>query len=214
MQDPNHIQKDSKLRLYLSVGTVFLSLLPGLWTIALVAGVFTLPAADPVETILQSTGIWTLHFLLFTLALGLFGFVPRMREILFLRKITGIVSFFYATVHLMTYLILDQLLVLELILEDAFLHPRILVGIGAYILLLPSFVISFSFVKQIIEPKIWKGLQRMVSFATALGIIHFGMVQKLDLRIPVFYGSVLVLILFARLFLYLKDKKNPPGVHS
>ncbi len=154
--------------------------------------------ANPVETIIHQTGLWTLRLLLLTLVItplrNLSGWVALIR----LRRMIGLFSFFYATLHFASYAWLDQGLVLNWIVEDVVERPYITVGFAVYLMLLPLAVTSTNAMMRRLGRR-WKQLHRLVYACAAGAIVHFLWVVKADTREPLVYLALLCLLLAARL---------------
>lgn len=152
--------------------------------------------ARPIEKILHRSGDWALNFLLITLSLTPLSKLPRMGSAKRFRRMAGLYSFFYASLHLMIYLGLDQLLDFKAILKDATRHPRIYVGILTYLLLVPLAATSTNnMIRRLTFPR-WKRLHTLIFPATLLGILHYMLLVKKDIREPLLY-FIAALFLFA-----------------
>jgi len=153
--------------------------------------------ANPIQTLQYRTGDWALRFLLITLTLTslkiLFGMVFQMR----FRRMMGLFAFFYASLHLTVYVGLDQSFSWAHIMEDVPKSPYILVGLSAFLLLLPLALTSTHRMIQRLGRN-WQRLHRLVYVAALLAVIHFFWLVKADLREPAIYAGVLVFLLGVR----------------
>jgi sulfoxide reductase heme-binding subunit YedZ len=152
--------------------------------------------ADPVKTIQVTTGLATLVLLLLTLSITPLRKYARWGELIRLRRMLGLFAFFYVFLHAVTYFVFDQSLDPGLIWSDTVKHPRIAVGFVAFLLLIPLALTSTDAMIRRLGKR-WTRLHRLIYLATALGVLHYLMVQKLDLR----KGMVYVVI-FASLMLF------------
>ena len=154
--------------------------------------------ANPVQMLQYRTGDWALRFLLITLALTplkiLFGIVFQMR----FRRMMGLFAFFYASLHLSAYVGLDQSFSWGYILEDVPKSPYILVGLSAFVLLLP---LALTSTRRMIQRlgRNWQRLHRLVYVAALLAVVHFFWLVKADLREPAIYAGVLAFLLGVRI---------------
>jgi sulfoxide reductase heme-binding subunit YedZ len=153
--------------------------------------------ANPVEAITHATGDWTLRLLLLTLAMTpLKRLIGRPWPIRF-RRLLGLFAFFYAALHLLTYLWLDQGLDGQAILEDVIKRPYITVGFAAFVLLVPLALTSTRAMVRRLGRR-WQVLHRAVYAVAILGVLHFAWLVKADLFEPALYGLVLAVLLAAR----------------
>ncbi len=153
--------------------------------------------ANPLETVMHGTGDWTLRFLLLTLAM-----TPLRRALgvawpLRLRRMLGLFSFFYACLHLLTWLVLDQELAWHNIVTDIAKRPYITVGFAAWLMLLPLALTSTRGMMRRLGRN-WSRLHRLVYVIGVFGVLHYAWLVKEDLREPLIYGLVLALLLAAR----------------
>ncbi|MBF0146437.1 MAG: sulfoxide reductase heme-binding subunit YedZ [Magnetococcales bacterium] len=161
-------------------------MLHGAWTETL--------GANPIERILRVSGDWTLWLLLFTLSLALLRQVPGCAGILRWRRMAGLFTFFYAALHLSSYVVLDKFFAWQDILLDLRKRPYITLGMTAFVLLLPLAMTSTrGWMKRL--GKYWKRLHRLVYIAAILGVGHFFLMVKADWRSPALHGGVLLLLL-------------------
>jgi len=153
--------------------------------------------ANPVQAITHATGDWTLRLLLVTLAVTplrrLTGWVWLVR----LRRMLGLYAFFYAALHLTTYLWLDQFFDWAAIVEDIVKRPYITVGFVALLALIPLAVTSTKGWLRRLGPR-WKRLHRLIYPIAVLGLLHYIWSVKADLLEPGIYAVILSVLLLAR----------------
>lgn len=162
---------------------------------ALVWSVLTNNAGpNPIETIEQESGEWSLRFLLLSLAMTplaeLFKSIWPVR----LRRMIGLFAFFYVLVHFLAYAVLDQYLNLSDILTDVLEKPFITVGFVGFLLLLALAVTSNKFMVRKMKSR-WKALHRWVYIAATTGILHYIWLAKGERIEPVIYLMVLIVLL-------------------
>ena len=170
---------------------------PALWLGLGVAGRVDL-GADPVKTFQVTTGLATLVLLLVTLTISPARKLLHWSELIRLRRMLGVFAFFYVLAHALIYFILDQSLDPGLIWEDTVKHPRIAVGFIAFLILIPLAVTSTDGMTRRLGKR-WGRLHKLVYLATALGILHYLMVQKLDLREGFVFLAVFVALMVFRI---------------
>src|SRR5580704_11320851 len=144
--------------------------------VLLLAGAFNLfgreLGPDPVERLLHSCGKTALNFLMLTLLVTpvrqLTGFTNLVR----LRRMLGLFAFFYASLHFLVYLILDQELDFHNVLKDIAKRPYITIGFTALMLLIPLAITSTNKMMRRLGRR-WQKLHRLVYLIAILGVWHF-----------------------------------------
>jgi sulfoxide reductase heme-binding subunit YedZ len=111
----------------------------------------------------------------------------------------GLYMFFYACMHIATYLWLDFSFDLTAIIKDISKHPRILVGFAAFVLSIPLAVTSNNLMMKRLRNR-WKQLHQIVYLISILVVLHFWLLVKKDIREPLLYGLVLFALLGIRMF--------------
>lgn len=154
--------------------------------------------ANPIEAITHSTGLWTLRFLLLTLAMTPLRRLTGRPWPIRLRRMLGLFAFFYGTLHLFTYLWLDQFFWWSEIGHDILKRPFITVGMLAFALMLPLAATSTNAMMRRLGRN-WKRLHRLVYASAVLGVLHFLWLVKADVREPLIYAGLLAVLLALRL---------------
>lgn len=154
--------------------------------------------ANPVDVITRTTGSWTLIFLLLSLAVTPVRRLLGLPWLVRFRRMLGLYAFFYASLHLMTYVWLDKFFDFQAMLHDIAKRKFITIGLTAITLLVPLAVTSTSGWIRRLGGKRWQKLHRLVYFAATCGVIHFLWLVKADRRRPIAYGTVLAALLLFR----------------
>lgn len=154
--------------------------------------------ANPIEFVTRSTGTWTLVGLLVTLTVTPLRRASGISGLIRIRRMLGLFTFFYATLHLTTYLWLDQFFDPGAILRDILQRPFIMVGMLAFLLLLPLALTSTQRMMRRLG-RYWARLHKLVYAIAGLGVLHYLWLVKRDLTEPLIYASVLALLMIARL---------------
>jgi sulfoxide reductase heme-binding subunit YedZ len=179
--------------------------LPFAWMMfALLSG---LVMGDEVKFMQHVTGDTALTCLMLTLAVTPLRRLTGWNEIIRVRRLIGLTAFWYACIHLSTYLVFDQSLSLDEILRDIVKHPWVLVGFTAFLCLVPLAITSTSGWVRRLGGKRWQRLHRLVYVAAAAGVLHYFWLVKKDVTFPVGYGAVLLVLLGSRL--WLRPKRAP-----
>jgi len=159
--------------------------------------------ANPIEFITRSTGTWTLVGLLATLSVTPLRRLTGRAELLRYRRMLGLFTFFYASLHFVTYVWLDQFFDPAAIAKDIIKRPFITVGFTAFVLLIPLAATSTHAMMRRLGRR-WQHLHRLIYPIALLGVIHYLWLVKKDLTEPLIYGAILALLLAVRLPLGVK----------
>lgn len=154
--------------------------------------------ANPIEFITRATGTWTLVGLLLTLTITPLRRLTGRNELIRYRRMLGLFAFFYACLHFITYIWLDQFFDLGGVLRDIYKRPFITVGFSAFLLLLPLAITSTHAMMRRLGRR-WQQLHRLVYLIGLLGVLHYLWLVKKDLTQPLIYAGVLLVLLFLRL---------------
>ena len=153
--------------------------------------------ADPVEALHHATGIWALRFLALTLLVTPLRRLLGWNWLQKYRRMLGLFAFFYATLHLLVYLVLDQGLYVDGIVEDVLERPYITLGMTAWLLLVPLAVTSTGgWVRRL--GKRWQKLHRLVYVVAGAAALHYLLSVKKDVTLPLVYLAVFVALFAAR----------------
>ena len=155
--------------------------------------------ANPVEFITHSTGTWALAILLISLTITPLRNIKKLNWLISLRRMIGLYSFFYASLHFLTYIVFDLNFNFSGVAKDIAKRPFITIGFAAFVLLLPLAITSNKFSIRKLTGKRWNQLHRLVYPAAILGIVHFYWLVKSDVRQPVIYGVILILLFGVRM---------------
>lgn len=163
--------------------------------------------ANPIEFITHTLGWWTLALLLVTLSVTPLRRLLDMPWLLRLRRMLGLYAFFYASLHFLTWLVIDQFFDWQAIVKDIIKRPYITVGFSAFVFLLPLAATSTNAMVRRLGAARWQLLHRLVYVIATLGVVHFWWLVKSDIREPVVFAIVLTILLGVRL-IYAKRKSG------
>ena len=153
--------------------------------------------ANPLDRVTDVTGEWGLRFLLLTLAITPLRQLTGIAGFQRFRRMLGLFAFFYVSLHFLTWLWLDQALVLENIIADIAKRPFVTVGFLAWLLLVPLALTSTRGMMRRLGTR-WQRLHRLSYVVGILGILHYIWLVKADLLEPLVYGVVLLILLSLR----------------
>ena len=168
------------------------ALLPAAW---LVYGAFTDGlTANPIDYITDTTGTTALSFLIISLTVTPLRRLTGRHEIIKLRRMLGLFAFFYACLHLSTWLVLDWFFDFASMADDVLERRFITMGMTTFLLLLPLAVTSTAAMIRRLGRR-WQLLHRLVYVAAITAIIHFWWLVKADIREPRLWALALSVLL-------------------
>jgi methionine sulfoxide reductase heme-binding subunit len=155
--------------------------------------------ANPVEEIQDRFGNWGLRFVLLALAVTPLRMVTSWNWLLRFRRMLGLFAFFYVLMHFLTWLILDQGMLVEAIAEDIIKRPFITIGFTAFLILIALATTSTAGMRRRLRHR-WQKLHNGVYVAALLGVWHYWWQVKLDASEPAIYAAILSLLLGYRIW--------------
>lgn len=145
---------------------------------------------NPVETVTNHTGIWTLRLLVATIAITPIRWLTGWNRIITVRRMVGLFAFFYGTVHFLIYFVLDRSLIFDGLWEDVALRPYITAGFTAFVLMIPLALTSTAGWIRRLGGRRWALLHRLVYVSAALGVLHYWWKVKADTTYPMYYALI------------------------
>lgn len=160
---------------------------------------------NPVEYLLRELGRWTMILLLVTLSMSPLRQLSGKSEWLRYRRMLGLWTFCYATLHVLFWLSVDQGFDAGLIVKTLFTHPPIWLGLLSFLLLfLLALTSSQAWMQRL--GKQWLRLHRLVYLAVLLGLWHHWWLTKRDLLQPELFALMVSLLLGYRLYIHIRKK--------
>ena len=173
-------------------------------------------SANPLADLTTHTGTWTLRFICITLAMTPIRRITGWNAVIRLRRMVGLFAFFYGSLHFLTYAIVDRFAGLDFpdgivafstlrnlvasVGEDIYKRPFITVGFTAWLTMLPLALTSTAASIRWLGGKRWNRLHRLVYATGVLGVLHYWWLVKADVRRPLTYGAVVLLLLGFRVY--------------
>ena len=154
--------------------------------------------AEPVKKIMNHFGEWTLIFICLTLAMSP---LKRFTNLAFwtkFRRMLGLFVFFYATIHLLTYIGLDYRFDWQPIFNDVLKKKFIFIGFSAWLLLIPLAATSSQKMINLLKQN-WKKLHRIVYIIAIFGALHYIWLSKTIFFKPLIYSVIIVVLLILRI---------------
>lgn len=155
--------------------------------------------ADPVALTLNRLGFWTLTLLAITLTATPARIVFGLTWPTQVRRMLGLFTFFYASVHFATYVAIDQGLNLHDIGADVVKHPFVTAGFASYLMLMPLALTSTNGWIKRLGGRRWRRLHRLVYLVAVGGVIHFIWRVKADRSTPYLFAGIFAMLFAVRL---------------
>ena len=193
---------DSQIKFFVKPATFLLCLLP--FAFLVVGAINDGLGVNPVETLTHETGQWALKFLLITLFITPLRRLTKAHWLIKIRRMLGLYAFFYAVLHFIIYIWLDQFFEWLEILADIPKRPFITIGFVSFLLLIPLAITSTNAMQRRLK-KEWLKLHKLVYVIPMLVIVHFLWSLKADYSEPMIYTFVFLALMIMRFF---HDKKK------
>jgi sulfoxide reductase heme-binding subunit YedZ len=173
---------------------------------ALVYGFFTNDlTANPIDYITDTTGYTALSLLLISLSVTPLRRLTGRNELIRLRRMLGLLAFFYACLHFSTWFVLDWFFDFESMAADIVERPFITIGMLTFVLLIPLAATSTAGMIRRLGKR-WQQLHRLVYLAGLTAVIHFWWVVKADFREPRLFALALSVLLGFRAWWMLRPR--------
>ncbi len=157
--------------------------------------------ANPVEAVEIYLGTWALRFLCLSLALTPLRKITSWKWPFLYRRMIGLYTFFYATLHVLTYVVVDHALVWRMMGRDIMESPYIIMGLITYLILLPMAITStHDWQKRL--GIYWKKLHRFIYIGAITAVIHYAWQLKGNLVVPLTYALIVFLLLSFRVIVW------------
>ena len=182
-------------------------------SLALVYGDTRHVGADPLDYITDQTGWWALTFLMIALCVTPIRRLTGWNAVIRLRRMLGLFSFFYALLHMLTWLVLLNFFDVDAMVKDVIKRPYITVGMATFLILSALAMTSNRFAVRVLGRK-WQTLHRFVYVAAIGGVIHFWWLVKADITEPRRYAVILAVLLAFRVWWAVQKRsaKTRPAV--
>ena len=159
---------------------------------------------EPVKKIMNHFGEWTLIFICLTLSMSPLKRITNLSFWIKFRRMLGLFVFFYATIHLLTYVGLDYRFDWEPIINDVLKKKYIFIGFSAWLLLIPLAATSSQKMIRILRHN-WKNLHRLVYVIAIFGSLHYIWLSKTIFFKPLIYTTIIVVLLALRIKIKKRD---------
>jgi sulfoxide reductase heme-binding subunit YedZ len=183
------------MKKYFKPSVFFLSIIP--FFIIFYKIFFNKLGPEPIKEITHHTGEWTLLFLIFTLSMTPLKRFTNSSIWISVRRMLGLFAFFYASLHMLTYIGLDYRFDINAISKDILTKRFIFVGFAAWLLLV-ALALTSSKKMMILLKQYWKKLHRLIYLISILGVTHFLWLVKKDMTEPLIYLFIILFLLALR----------------
>jgi methionine sulfoxide reductase heme-binding subunit len=169
---------------------------------------------NPAETIQLETGIWAFRFLILTLVVTPVRRLTGWNEAIQYRRMLGLLAFFYAALHVTSYLAFDVLFAWGLFVEDVVKRPFITAGMIAFTAMVPLAITSTrGWIRRL--GRRWQVLHRLIYVSAVGAAVHYLWKGKVIYGTPVIYaGLVAALLAFRVVWMARKRRVRPQPAQS
>ncbi|WP_298331084.1 sulfite oxidase heme-binding subunit YedZ [Asticcacaulis sp.] len=187
--------------------------------IALICGLCLLPVlwlvwrffqndlgVNPIETVVRQLGVWGLRLLVLGLALTPLARLLRQGWLIRWRRPIGLFAFGYVTLHLLSYVVIDQYFDWAQIWSDILKRPYITFGMAAFVLLIQLALTSFNAAIRRLGGVGWRNLHRLIYVIVPLGALHYFLLVKADKTMPMVYAAIIAVLLGWRVWEWARKK--------
>lgn len=155
---------------------------------------------NPIDILMDRLGEMSLRLLLLVLIISSLSEFTFLRSLQHLRRLIGLVAFYYLFLHLTCYVFLDHFFNFSFILKDVIKRPFITFGFVGFVLLLPLVFTSTNNMVKKLTFKVWKKIHYLIYLVIFLGILHFYLLTKADKTEPLIYLGLVIFIIFLRVY--------------
>ena len=191
------------MKKYLKFSVFILSSIPFL--VIFYKIIFNKLGPEPVKEITHFTGEWTLIFICLTLSMSPLKRFTNWNKWVSFRRMLGLFVFFYATLHLLTYIGLDYRFDWSPILNDVVKKKYIFIGFAAWVLLLPLVITSSQKMVSLLKNN-WKKLHRLIYVIAIFGSLHYIWLSKTIFFKPLIYFIIILVLLALRIKINSRNK--------
>ncbi len=162
--------------------------------------------AEPVDKIINHFGEWTLIFIFLTLSMSPLKRITNSTVWIKFRRMLGLFVFFYASIHLLSYVGLDYRFDFQPILNDVLKKKFVFIGFAAWLLLIPLAITSSNKMMKILKHN-WKKIHKLIYVIGIFGVLHFIWLSKTIFFKPLIFLIILIILLLFRINFNKSDSK-------
>ena len=161
---------------------------------------------EPIKEITHHTGEWTLLFLVFTLSMSPLKRFTNLNIWISIRRMLGLFAFFYASIHMLSYVGLDYRFDFEPLINDVLKKKFVFIGFSAWLLLIPLAITSSDKMVRLLKQN-WKKLHKLIYVISIFGVLHFIWLSKTIFFKPLIFLIILIILLLFRINFSKSDSK-------
>lgn len=166
---------------------------------------------DPVAYITHFLGDWTIRFLMITLAVTPLRGLLHQPQLIRFRRMLGLTAFFYGCLHFLTWIVLDKFFDWHEMWADILKRRFITVGMLGLALMLPLAITSTAGWVRRLGFKRWQQLHSLIYFSALAGVIHYYWLVKSDIREPLMYAGILLILMSYRFVVWMRKPVRKPA---
>ena len=177
---------------------LFLLIAPSIfWIVMLMQGNL---GVNPIDKLMDELGQMALRLIIATLIISSLSEFKLLRALQNIRRMIGLLAFYYVLSHFLTYIVLDHFFNWEFIIKDIIKRPFITFGFINFVLLLPLVFTSTNTIVKKLTFKIWKRLHSLIYIIAPLAALHYYLLTKADKTEPLIYLGIILGLLLWRFY--------------
>ena len=155
---------------------------------------------NPIDILMDKLGEMALRLLILVLIVSSLSQFSFLRSLQNLRRLLGLIAFYYIFLHFSCYVFLDHFFNFTFIVKDVIKRPFITFGFLGFILLLPLVFTSTNNMVKKLTFKVWKKIHYLIYIVVLLGVLHFYLLTKADKTEPLIYLTIIGLLFLWRVY--------------
>ena len=153
---------------------------------------------EPVDRIINHFGEWTLVFIFLTLSMSPLKKITNSLEWIKFRRMLGLFTFFYASIHMLSYVGLDYRFDFEPLIDDVLKKKFVFIGLSAWLLMVPLAITSSDKMVKLLKQN-WKKLHKLIYIVSIFGVLHFIWLSKTIYFKPLIFLIILIILMLFRI---------------
>ena len=165
---------------------------------------------NPIDSLIRELGNFALRIIILTLLISPLSIFKPLKNIVVLRRMIGLFAFYYMTLHLSSYVVLDHYFNWDFLFKDIYIRPFISLGFFSFILTLPLAFTSNNIMLKKLRYKTWKNIHRLIYIIAPIASLHYYLLTKADKTEPLIYLIIIFILLIFRVIIYFSKKESSP----
>ena len=167
------------------------------WSVSLAQGNL---GVNPIDKLMDELGQMALRLIILTLIISSLSQFKLLRALQNIRRMIGLMAFYYVLSHFLTYIVLDHFFNWNFIVKDIIKRPFITFGFISFVLLIPLVSTSTDRMVKKLTYKVWKNIHKLIYVIALLATFHFYLLTKADKVEPIIYLTLIFILFFWRIF--------------